>query len=641
VIRRLPVPAVLPLLAGLTVAVSCALPLGWLIWQIAANPTTLRLLHPDAIRWDILGRTCLYSALAAVLATLLATPAAMSTGLRRGRFSGLVAFALPLTLLLPSLVYAYGWAQCFRLLAEPAGRWLASAGANRDWLAGFGISLVGQGESARLFLVNAGPADVGRCVLSLAAWLWPIPAGAMIWALRRADPALRQQAQLDGAAGRIAARQVLPAAMVGALAVWVLASQEFAVYEPTGVSVVATEVRMVFETGSFSSGSNPITAPMGGAMFGGGDAPPSSAGGSAATLPMPQGPQDVQQRAAAAAVATGVPMLLLTAVMGAIVAVACRRWSAESDEVHEHPAEGTPASSGTTATGAIGRERRLAATPSLTLPRRTGGGDWRRTGGGNREGVRRASGGRLWLVAAVAVIVFTVGVPLASMIICHQRGLDLVFIWREFNQFILGSLFSAGLAGLAAVVIILGGLQQRPGVWRWVALASFMVGGQLLAIALIRLYNRQHLGWVYNAPPIMVMAYLGRFGWLALLAAAATWSRPWRLLRQQAALDGAGPATIVGRVIWPLAWPVVAGAGVLVLVLCLTEVPATVLVTPMRPLPQIVPMLMTWVHTLESDPMIEASLLLAAASMVLGTAGTVLIRAGSRMVRSRSEGDVV
>ena len=40
----------------------------------------------------------------------------------------------------------------------------------------------------------------------------------------------------------------------------VLASQEFAVYEPTGISVVATEVRMVFETGAFSGEDNPITA---------------------------------------------------------------------------------------------------------------------------------------------------------------------------------------------------------------------------------------------------------------------------------------------------------------------------------------------------------------------------------------------
>ena len=46
-------------------------------------------------------------------------------------------------------------------------------------------------------------------------------------------------------------------AIVGALA-----CQEFSVWERTGISVVATETRMVFETGSLSSAGNRITAPM-------------------------------------------------------------------------------------------------------------------------------------------------------------------------------------------------------------------------------------------------------------------------------------------------------------------------------------------------------------------------------------------
>ena len=44
--------------------------------------------------------------------------------------------------------------------------------------------------------------------------------------------------------------------------VTVLATQEFAVYEPTGISVVATEVRMVFDTGAVSSADNPIAGPV-------------------------------------------------------------------------------------------------------------------------------------------------------------------------------------------------------------------------------------------------------------------------------------------------------------------------------------------------------------------------------------------
>ena len=325
--------APLPFLGAALLTVSCALPLAWLAWQVAADPTTLRLLHPDRIRWDILGRTCGYSAAAAVVATIIAIPAGLILGNRRGLLARMVGLALPVTLLLPSLTYAYGWAQFFRLVGGPLGRALVVAGVDAEWLRTVGVVIVTRGaEGPRALLDPAGPADVARCVWSLATWLWPIPAAAMAWSLRRADPAVRQQALLDGAAGRIVLRQIVVPGLVGGLAVWVLAAQEFAVYEPTGISVVATEVRQVFETGSFSSGINPITAPMGGGMFTGEDLPTAPGGadwGAAApppvALPVPAGPQDVQQRAAAAAVATGVPMLVLTAIVGLVVAHPCRR----------------------------------------------------------------------------------------------------------------------------------------------------------------------------------------------------------------------------------------------------------------------------------------------------------------------------
>ena len=68
-------------------------------------------------------------------------------------------------------------------------------------------------------------------------------------ALRRVDADVQQQALLDGALLRVTARQLAGPAAAAMACVVVLASQEFAVYEPTGISVVATEVRMVFETG--------------------------------------------------------------------------------------------------------------------------------------------------------------------------------------------------------------------------------------------------------------------------------------------------------------------------------------------------------------------------------------------------------
>src|SRR5438093_10819766 len=109
----------------------------------------------------------------------------------------------------------------------------------------------------------------------------------------------------------------------------------------------------------------------------------------------------------------------------------------------------------------------------------------------------------------------------------------------------------------------------------------------------MRLYNRGGLGWIYSAPPVVVMAYVSRFGWVALVAGRSTWSPRWRGLRDLAAVDGAGPVRAAATVIWPLAWPILTAAGVLVMGLSLTEVPATLLLSPQRP-PGLTPTLIAW-----------------------------------------------
>jgi DNA-binding beta-propeller fold protein YncE len=67
-----------------------------------------------------------------------------------------------------------------------------------------------------------------------------------------------------------------------------------------------------------------------------------------------------------------------------------------------------------------------------------------------------------------------------------------------------------------------------------------------------------------------------------------------------------------------------------VLILSLSEVPATVLLSPQRP-QMLVPMLMTWVHMLRYDAMIEASLLMAGLVVVLGLLAVVMGRFGMRV----------
>src|SRR3954447_17328515 len=106
--------------------ICCGLPLLWLVAQIALHPGSIRGLRMDSFRWALLGRTLGYNAVAAVLATLLGLPAALVLGRGRGAVAGVLWFCLPVTLLLPSIAYAYAWAQFVRLASEPAGRALAA-----------------------------------------------------------------------------------------------------------------------------------------------------------------------------------------------------------------------------------------------------------------------------------------------------------------------------------------------------------------------------------------------------------------------------------------------------------------------------------------------------------------------------------
>ena len=56
-------------------------------------------------------------------------------------------------------------------------------------------------------------------------------------------------APFDGVLWRVTLRELVVPILASMAIVAVLAVQEFSVYEPTGISVVATEVRAVFETG--------------------------------------------------------------------------------------------------------------------------------------------------------------------------------------------------------------------------------------------------------------------------------------------------------------------------------------------------------------------------------------------------------
>lgn len=528
--------------AVMVVFVCSVLPLAWMGAVVLANPSARAAFSLDRFHAALLARTVAYNLGAAAIATLMGLPAGFVLGRGRGFLARVLWVVLPAALLMPSLSYAYGWNQLVRLAQESdrVGQWLRSLG---------------------ITFRPTGPADVLRCIWALGSWLWAVPAGLIGLALRRMDTGVQQQAVLDGALRRVTLRQLLGPIVASLAIVTCLATQEFAVYEPTGISVVATEVRMVFDTGAMSSATNSIAAPMEGGS------------GLRATD---------QPARAAAAVATALPLLGITALLASVAA-----WGAAQ------------------------------STASDTV----GVGAWPR--------VLDTSGWTLGLTGLLVLL--NVGVPIAALLKSLTIPLSPTNIWEEFRPPVTGAMI---VAGEAAALALLAALSASG---RWtrgslaIAATSFLAGGQLLAIGLIRIYNRPGLAWAYETSVVPVLAYLGRFGWLAIAAGRSASTRPWRELRDIASVDGANAFQLARSIIWPLAWPMLLAGGLLVGALSLTEVPATVLLMPQNP-QVMTPMLMTWVHNLHYNSMIEASLLMMAAVLVPAVGAVGLAAVGLRAV---------
>jgi len=485
------------------VAVACGLPLAWLVGVLVTRPEAWRGAVPDAYGLALLGRTLAYTSASATLALILAVAPAIYLGLSRR--AAWVAVLLPLPLLLPSVVLTYGWSSLLSLMGvEPR---------------------------------PASALDVARCVVALGAILWPAPCAAVAFFLARLDPGVVLQARLDGAVGRVLVRLLAGPAVVGWLVAWLLASQEFAVFEPTGIRVVATEVRAVFETGAFLRED------------------PSDDGE----------PIDRSQSArTAAALAVLLPTLAITAGVVAVGA-AVARGAAEGLTLTREP-----------------------------VPLRLGVG---------------------WAIGSGLVVAATLGLPVAALAMSLRGEFDLGRVLVEYAPQLGRSIGLGAATAAVGVACMAMASVARPRGAAVVAIAAFLVGGQWSAIALIRVFNRDGLGWLYDSPALAVVAYLSRFLWVALLAASVGWGPDVRWLRDLAASDGAGGWRGLRYVLGPVLWPLYAGAAVLVLTLAVTEVPATTL---LQPAGTIVPLLMTWAHTLRFDPMIEAGLLLSAIGLAGG-----------------------
>jgi hypothetical protein len=150
----------------------------------------------------------------------------------------------------------------------------------------------------------------------------------------------------------------------------------------------------------------------------------------------------------------------------------------------------------------------------------------------------------------------------------------------------------------------------------------------------VRITNRPGLHWAYDSAALPLAAYVGRFGWLALLRGAIHLDEAWRELRQMAALDGASPLRVAlgVRLAHRLA---VAACGVHSAGRALAHrSPRHRFAVATKPAGAHA-MLMTWVHMARFDPMIEASLLMVFLVLAPVAAAMLLVIVARRKLRER------
>ncbi|NQU75837.1 MAG: 6-bladed beta-propeller, partial [Planctomycetes bacterium] len=161
---------------------------------------------------------------------------------------------------------------------------------------------------------------------------------------------------------------------------------------------------------------------------------------------------------------------------------------------------------------------------------------------------------------------------------------------------------------------------------------AMLLPGSVVGVAILELAVRLGLpaairqGW-----PMVAAGLVGRLGGLALLVMRLARDGRDRQLGEMAAADGASNLAAWRFVHLPRTWPIPAAAFALVVLLGLTELPATMVLLPAG-LPNFAQRLLNQMHYARQQDVIASSLILVSAYMVLAGGVWVLLRC----VRMRS-----
>ncbi|MBU6402709.1 MAG: hypothetical protein KGS61_20500, partial [Verrucomicrobia bacterium] len=132
---------------------------------------------------------------------------------------------------------------------------------------------------------------------------------------------------------------------------------------------------------------------------------------------------------------------------------------------------------------------------------------WPQLDGGVASARLRRQLGRGWFGSSATVtigaLLTAVGFPLAQLMFANATWSELPAVWATGRGVLLHSFGYAAITATLCIGLALAGRRWRIGLILWI---PFLVPGVLLGIALIFLFNRPLLAWLYQSVGIVILA---------------------------------------------------------------------------------------------------------------------------------------
>jgi len=190
-------------------------------------------------------------------------------------------------------------------------------------------------------------------------------------------------------------------------------------------------------------------------------------------------------------------------------------------------------------------------------------------------------------VAGWSYALITVAFPLAGLVLQAGGGANYVQALRGAGDSVLTSLWTSAVAAtiVTATGLLLAYLVERTGgsrrnVLDTALLLLFAAPGTVLGIALIVVWNRPGLTYVYASVAIVLIAYIAHYTPLAVRTIGVGLQAISRSVEEAARIGNVGWIRMATRVLLPLIAPAVAAAWALAFVFCLRDLDLVMTVHP-------------------------------------------------------------